>query len=185
MMQSKMIVSPAKSYRTPSEYSGHLNILTSCTYGLCFDTDVRPRLDDLRNFPVNGGFKDITVEIGSEYESFGTLLLKDEGGSKVKNIEKEKRGHPVDITVEILRQWLQGKGREPVTWQTLVECLQDAQLNVLANIIESTLSQEKQPAGQPSQQPPGQPSKQPPGQPPGPPLCMLSFSHKDKKSRAV
>ena len=135
---------------------------------MCFDTDVRPRLDDLRNFPVNGGFIDIAVQIGSEYGRFGTLLLKDENGGTVKNIEMEKRGHPVDITVEILRQWLQGKGREPVTWQTLVECLQDANLNVLASSIKNKLSQEKQPAGQPSQQPPGQP--------PGPPLCTLSFS---------
>ena len=135
---------------------------------MCFDTDDRPRLDDLRNFPVNGGFKDIAVQIGSDYVRFGTLLLKDESGSTVKNIEKEKRGHPVDITVEILQQWLQGKGREPVTWQTLVKCLQDANLNVLASSIKSKLSQEKQPAGQPSQKPPGQP--------PGPPLCTLSFS---------
>ena len=66
---------------------------------------------------------DLAIEIGTDYEKFGTLLLEDEKGNKVKNIKVSEHGDPVDITVEILKQWLQGKGKEPVTWQTLVKCL--------------------------------------------------------------
>jgi len=40
--------------------------------------------------------------------------------------------------------WLQGKGRLPVTWRTLVKCLQDTGLNVLADDIKGALSQEDQ-----------------------------------------
>ena len=92
---------------------------------------------------MKGEFKDILTEIQNEHKRFGTLLLKDDSGNIIKGIEKAStNGNPVDITVEILRQWLQGTGRLPVTWQTLVECLRDAKLNVAADYIEGAMSQE-------------------------------------------
>ena len=84
--------------------------------------------------PANGHM-DLAEEIGADYEKFGTLLLEDKKGNKVKNIKVSKRGDPVEITVEItveiLKQWLQRKGRKPVAWQTLVKCLRDTDLNAL------------------------------------------------------
>ena len=81
------------------------------------------------------------MDIGPDYEKFGTLLLEDKKGNKVDSIAKSKHYIPVDITVEILKQWLQGKGRKPVTWQTLIKCLRDTNLNALADDIESSLSE--------------------------------------------
>jgi len=83
---------------------------------------------------------DIAEKIGADYKHFGTLLLKDIDGSKVNNIEMSKRGDPVGVTAEILEQWLQGRGRMPVTWQTLITCLRDMKIIVLADDIESSLS---------------------------------------------
>ena len=100
----------------------------------------RPTLDALRHFPVKDRFIDIAKKIATEYKLFGTQLLKDSDGNEVCIIEM-KHGDPVDITVEILKQWLQGKGKMPITWQTLVKCLRDTGLNVLADIIESSLSE--------------------------------------------
>ena len=101
--------------------------------------DNTPKLPILRRFPVKDSFIDIAEEIATDYKRFGTLLLDDDGGSKVSIIQK-KHEDPVDITVEILEQWLQGKGRMPDTWQTLVKCLQESKLHVLANSIQSSLS---------------------------------------------
>ena len=61
--------------------------------------------------------------------------------NKVKNIEVSERDDLLLITVEILRQWLQGKGKKPVTRQTLVTCLQDTGLYVLAKNIDDSLSE--------------------------------------------
>ena len=61
--------------------------------------------------------------------------------NKVKNIKVLERDDLLLITVEILRQWLQGKGKKPVTWQTLVICLQDTGLYVLAENIDDSLSE--------------------------------------------
>ena len=100
-----------------------------------------PNLLELHNFPVKEGSKDIVAEIQNDYKQLGMRLLEDSNGQRVKGIEKAKHGNPVDITDEILQQWLQGSGRLPVTWQTLIECLQDAKLTVAAGYIESALSQ--------------------------------------------
>ena len=108
---------------------------------LCMESaDITPSLDALRNFPVKNRTIDIAEKIGANYEHFGTLLLNDIDGTKVNNIEAAKRGHPVAITVEILEQWLHGRGL-PATWQTLIKCLRDMEWTVLANNIESSLSE--------------------------------------------
>lgn len=70
----------------------------------------------------------------------GIFLLKDSTGSKLKAIEKAMRGNQFELTNEILNLWLQGKGSLPVTWQTLIEFLQDIGLNRLAHKIKSALS---------------------------------------------
>ena len=106
----------------------------------CKSVDNSPKLPILRHFPVKDSFIDIVEEIATNYRHFGTRLLNDDGGSKVRIIEM-KHEDPVDITVEILEQWLQGKGRLPDTWQTLVKCLRELKLHVLANSIQSSLSQ--------------------------------------------
>ena len=107
----------------------------------CKSTDDPPTLETLRNFPVINGHIDIAAEIGTTYEKFGTLLLEDKIGNKVDSIAKSKHYITVDITVEILKQWLQGKGREPVTWRTLVKCLRDTDLNTLADNTKISLSE--------------------------------------------
>ena len=101
-----------------------------------------PSLLELRHFPVKGGHKDIVTEIKNEYVHFGTLLLEDESGNKVVGIEKARQRIPEDITVEILRRWLQGKGRLPITWNTLIQCLQNVNLHTTADDIKDVLSEE-------------------------------------------
>ena len=106
----------------------------------CKSAESHPTLHVLRHFPVKGSFIDIAKKIATDYKLFGTQLLKDNDGSKVRIIEM-KHGDPVDITVEILEQWLQERGRMPITWQTLIECLRDTDLHVLANKMDSALSE--------------------------------------------
>ena len=107
----------------------------------CKSADNPPTLYTVRHFPMKDTFIDIAEEIGPDYEKFGTLLLEDKNGNKVKIIRMSEHDDPLRITVEILRQWLQEKGRMPVTWQTLVKCLQDINLNVLADKMDRSLSE--------------------------------------------
>ena len=76
-------------------------------------------------------------KIGVDYNALGVLLLKDNDGDRITAITKELRGNAADINLEILRLWLKGKGRLPVTWATLVAVLQDIGLKKLAKDIEA------------------------------------------------
>ena len=104
----------------------------------CKSAGDTPNLPTIRNFPVKhkSKFIDIVEEIGPDYEFFGTLLLKDNNGNKIKIIEKSERGDVLRIVAEILRQWLKGKGRLPVTWHTLIQCMRKSNLNVLSDQME-------------------------------------------------
>ena len=39
--------------------------------------------------------------------------------------------------MEILQQWISGRGRQPVSWETLTEVLRDVELGELASEIEA------------------------------------------------
>ena len=121
--------------------------------------DGRPTLLELQHFPTKDGFEDIVAEIQSDYKSFGIRLLEDSNGVRIKGIEISSRDDTVAITVEILREWLKGRGRTPVTWQTFVKCLRESDLNVLANDIEAGLGGSKY--SQQQQQPASDSSKCP------------------------
>ena len=55
-------------------------------------------------------------------------------------IAQEHRGNVDTINKEILKKWLQGRGKKPVTWRTLIEVLRDSQLSELADEIQTNLS---------------------------------------------
>ena len=99
--------------------------------------DCTPTLISLISFPMsNEGKVNLADEIGVNYYSFGVLLLEDKYGNQMSAIEKELRGNAPDIVYRTFRLWLQGKGRQPVTWATLVAVLQDTGLVKLAKDIE-------------------------------------------------
>ena len=81
----------------------------------------------------------IVHQIGSSYTSFGTNILHDDSGSRVKALEHQFQRDSSSINWEILRLWLNGKGRKPVTWATLVKVLREIEMNHLVHNIESYL----------------------------------------------
>ena len=76
----------------------------------------------------------------TNYATFGILLLNDEIGVIVAGIAREHRGNTDDINLAILKRWLIGQGRQPVTWRTLIKVLRDANMTVLADDISGNLS---------------------------------------------
>ena len=48
-------------------------------------------------------------------------------------------GDPVPACCEMMQQWLNGEGREPVTWSTLIESLIDTGFLDLAEALQEIL----------------------------------------------
>ena len=119
-------------------YYFRLSSLCTCLH-LHSATGDRPSLPNLLKFPSKRGKINIAEQIGNKYKNFGTFLLKDDNGTIVSGIERTKIYNVDEINVAILEKWISGKGQKPITWDTLVNCLRDTDLNALANDIEEVL----------------------------------------------
>lgn len=72
------------------------------------------------------------------YFKLALFLLDDENGIQVEALEKQHHQDAENITKAIFKRWIQGSGRRPVSWNTLVIALQDAGLKELADEIEES-----------------------------------------------
>ena len=99
----------------------------------------RPTLPQLINFETQSGSIKITERIGISYGKLGPLLLRDDDGAVTQAIRDQYHHDAAKINYEILQRWIQGKGRQPVQWSTLIDVLKKIELSVLAKKIEDNL----------------------------------------------
>ena len=83
---------------------------------------------------------DLPSRIGPKIKVFGTFLLHDDHGNKMVNIRKCFREDPEEMAMEVLREWLAGKGVE-VSWESLIATLRKSKLHLMADQIQMTLDQ--------------------------------------------
>ena len=114
-------------------------IMTSCltTTMLFVAIGEQPTLIELVRFRGRERRINIPQEIGAKYLQFGILLLEDTNGTRVRNIEHKHQRDAEQINMEILEEWVNGRGRQPVSWKTLTEVLRDVELGQLAGDIEA------------------------------------------------
>ena len=72
-------------------------------------------------------------EIGVKYYQFGLLLLEND---TIRSIAHKHREDPERINIEVLEEWVAGRGKHPIIWQTLTQVLCDIELRTLAAEIE-------------------------------------------------
>ena len=79
----------------------------------------------------------IPQEVSTKHFQFGILLLEDTNGARVRNMEHKHQRDVEQISMEILQEWISGRGRQPVSWEILTEVLRDVKLCQLASDIEA------------------------------------------------
>ena len=125
----------AYNYYKPQTYT--INCHSLCIQIMKQDQPTLPLLID---FPSSTGRGlNVTQEIGVHYKQFGLLLLNDRSGASITAIEHHCHYRAAAINCEILQRWIQGSGKQPVTWETLVKVLKQVELKTLASQIESSL----------------------------------------------
>ena len=95
-------------------------------------------MPELLNF--NAGDRNINIprEIGSKYHNFGAQLLQDNTSAHIEDLERQYQRNGEDINRRILQEWLDGTGRKPITWTTLVKVLSDIGKGELAKKLEES-----------------------------------------------
>ena len=102
-------------------------------------TEDRPTLPELISFKTSTGSINVLKRIGAHYNVFGTLLLQDNDGAVTRAIRDQYHHDADNINFEILRRWIQGEGKQPVQWSTLINVLQTIELSSLAETMEDSL----------------------------------------------
>ena len=98
----------------------------------------KPTLPELMKFTfTDGTVVNILVEIAVKFSQLGTFLLDDRSGSRVKIMARKHHYDAEQINTEIIQEWLAGRGKQPVTWATLVDVFCDIELSTLAGEIEA------------------------------------------------
>ena len=99
-----------------------------------------PTLPRFINFPTADGEINLAERIGTDYQNFGILLLEDDHGELTAAAVKKHLLVAEDINKDIFQQWLGGKGRKPVSWDTLVQVLRDMKQHTLAGEVSGNLT---------------------------------------------
>ncbi len=99
-----------------------------------------PSLMDFGAFPQPGGQDpiDIMTDI-AEDRKFVTCILQDKNGNTIRGIRRNVAREGGEVMDEVFNKWLNGKGKLPVTWQTLIDCLEVARLMFLAEVMKKEI----------------------------------------------
>ena len=94
-------------------------------------------MPEVLNFKTGDRNINIPREIGSKYQNFGAQLLQEHTSAHIDDLEHHYRGSGEDINRHILQEWLEGRGRKPMTWATLARVLRDIEMGELAAKLEA------------------------------------------------
>ena len=103
-----------------------------------------PKMEDLR-LEFDKGVCYIAEKIGSKYLEVGTFLLDDVDGSKMADLMDETKRDPYWISYNIFMKYVNGEGREPVTWEYFAQILRHCHLIELAEQIKICFNAGEQP----------------------------------------
>ena len=123
-------------------YCSRFSDTCASSFILYFSTDDEPTLLEFLSFDTKRADNiDIIDEVGAKYLKFGILLLEDKTGAHVRSLIKKYHEDSESINIEIVQEWLQGRGAKPVSWRTLTRILKAVKLTVLTQDIIDTLSE--------------------------------------------
>lgn len=92
-------------------------------------------MSELLHFNTGHDIINIPREIGADYWDFGVALLQCDD-HYITSLENEFMRNAERINCRILQGWLDGRGKQPVTWMTLTYVLEDIERSSLANQIK-------------------------------------------------
>ena len=101
----------------------------------------QPSLPQLMHFQtITGEFINIIDAIGSNYRAFGIFILDDKRGVTVGSMHISELGNPNAVVLKIFSKWLQGVGKTPRSWGTLVTVLEEMKvMDELASTVRNNL----------------------------------------------
>ena len=81
---------------------------------------------------------DVIRAVAPFWERFALHLEMDK--TMINIWKRDSTGQVEDTTRKLFDHWLDGNGREPITWKTLIQALHETDLPVIASDVEKILT---------------------------------------------
>ena len=107
--------------------------ISSCF--LCTSIADQPSLSKIQKFVGRSGKTyRILAKVSAKWTRLAIALELEED---IDSVRMNTHHQVEEACLEILKRWLSGSGRKPVTWSTFIECLDDIELGILADDLRS------------------------------------------------
>ena len=95
----------------------------------------KPKLSELCSLKCRDGSNiEIITSIAPMWKDFGVLLEFDDDGTKLNLIEANQRVNgPAACCTEMFQTWVKGAGRQPASWDLVIELLEDCEQSTWHN----------------------------------------------------
>ena len=116
-------------------------MLVYMAYAGCTGTDrpsltSKPRLYQLDHIKIDGKTIKVISRVAANWETVATRLHFE--GHEIRSISRDNQ-YIVEACREVFIQWLQGKGRAPTTWATIIKALEEADFSEVTNDLKKIL----------------------------------------------
>ena len=86
-------------------------------------------------------YKLVVKRVAWQWEKLATMLELDNDGRKIDSIKRDFWGVGVEICcMQAIHHWVRGEGKRPVSWRTLLKCLEDIDCAQIAEEITKELA---------------------------------------------
>ena len=86
----------------------------------------------------NGKTVKLIKLVAARWEEVATMLHLED--CDIQRIRRDHRNDSCKACQTALKEWLEGEGRNPVTWKTLISALKEAKFSEIASDLEYVLS---------------------------------------------
>jgi hypothetical protein len=99
--------------------------------------DEMPQLHQLQHLCRGNIVVNIIREVARSWEKFALYLMMERN---MIDIWKRNADDVEDAARKLFGHWLDGNGRKPISWKTLVQALRDNDLSIIATEVEEILT---------------------------------------------
>ena len=99
--------------------------------------DEKPRLHQLQRLCRDDVVVNIIRAVAPSWETFALYLTMERN---IINIWKTDSDQVEDATRKLFNHWLDGNGRQPISWKTLIQALHENDLPIIARDVEEILT---------------------------------------------
>ena len=101
------------------------------------DAAPQPKLHHLDLFEASGKIVKVIENAAAKWEEVATRLYFE--SHDISRIRKDYHQQTIEACRTVFIEWLQGKGRKPTTWDTVIKALEEADLSELAGDLKVVL----------------------------------------------